>query len=825
MKPHTRVLAAVLLLWVPSVANAGCTQLFSVLNISGVQHHYHLAVNDSPQALSGTVVLNLQFRSNNEIVHRVAGVSLRYTVDDVPFGPVLTDNFASTLDTTTLSDGAHVLSVLFVNEPNSTSFCFYGREYPFAVVNVGVLTGPQIVPVIGASPNGTQILPALADYVAYPGYQPHAASHPYNYKFIPPANGVIPADFYSEPLTAPLSEFSEGAPGFFQLKNGSIVADTFSASLLFCDDLLERGWIFYQTAHTWTARKNHFDGLQGDAGVSPYTTFVPYLDGPGFVGISLDGRLFKLNLNGSVQTLTGYTGNRSITPFHYLDSTIPLSTVRATQTMVGNVDVFFKFPLDLAIDPNNHNLIYVADSQNHRIAMVDLTQNPPEVSTFAGAAGIAGYRDGSASSALFNNPSSVVMAPDGTMYISDTFNNVVRTISNGVVSTLAGIGHPGSSTPEPSTTLVAQAPLTYAPRTAVPFASAYVNYPEELRFDSKGNLLLNETATRTLRYIDLKAQTIATIAQFANRGSYSGEYEWFDVDTHCNVGRCDDIIATDSMNNAVYRIPITGTTQVPPPTLTTTSTYQLHNGHTKFISLPYTSTPRGVAIAAQEGRLIITGNASSQGIASLHILQATDPAFQLNNTVFAAGRQVWLTGTVPNFPFGSRPAFAAVHGYEGHSHLGNVLNFDDMVQMTDAQLAAYLQAGADGSVVRPELTGNDLRNVIYFIRRSATGGDLVTPGPNSGDLIAPVISEMSATQSSSTGMTLSWATDKGTIGVVAWGTAPGMYFGFSPIEAGYGSVHSAAISNLPAGATIYYSVRAKDVAGNQGAVVGSFTLQ
>jgi hypothetical protein len=138
-----------------------------------------------------------------------------------------------------------------------------------------------------------------------------------------------------------------------------------------------------------------------------------------------------------------------------------------------------------------------------------------------------------------------------------------------------------------------------------------------------------------------------------------------------------------------------------------------------------------------------------------------------------------------------------------------------MISMTDAQLGAYLQNGADGSVPRPELTGNDLRNVIYFIRRTAIGGDLVTPGRDSTDTTVPVVSGISATQNGSSNATVNWITSKATLGFVAWGTTSGTYFGWSPLESSYQTAHSVTVQNLPAGQRLYFVVQAKDQAGNQ----------
>lgn len=812
-----RVLALVVFLSVASLFSNACTQVFSALSINGVQYTVQSNQDYPPPVLSGVIPLNLQFRTITEVVTAIGGVSLRYTVDNQPVGPVLTgSSFSWNLDTSTLAEGAHSLSVLYINEPTKGCYTFFGRQYAFVVSNSGqAITGAQLLPVISPPPGYGPMAPQYVDFITYPGYQPHAASHPFPYQFIAPASGNPPTDLWMEPLLSSTSNTGEALPAYWQLSNGSIVEDELFTGLLGCDDLRvpapKLG--FDAAGPRREQRKGHFDGPQDDVSLSSFSVFTPNLDGPGFYGISMDGRLFLLNMDGSIQTLAGWVANRNQIPFHYLDDTIPMSTVESQQTLIGDFDTQFYFPTDLAIDPTNHSHIFVADMNNHRIALVDLSQTPPVISTYAGVTGQSGYLDGPAASSLFNQPSSIAVAPDRTIYVADAENDVIRKIDPaGNVSTLVGLG-PWN---EPTRDTVSDSPLTYAPRSAVPFSSAYINFPNTVRFDSDGNLVLAETVSQAIRYVDLGAQTVTTIALFTNTGSRFGEQLWLDVDRNGNLGNQDDIIASivTGKQNGLYRIPITGTTAVPPPMITTHSTNPLYTGHTNQSAMPWTSGPWSVAIDDQEGRLVVSAF-NSAGVVSLRLLQSTDPAYQLNVTDYTAGRNIWFNGTVPNFPFGSRPAFAALHGYEGHSGLGNVSNFDDLVSMTDTQLGAYLQNGADGSVPRPELTGNDLRNVIYFIRRTATGGDLITPGPDNSDETPPVLGAISATQSGSTGATVNWTTNKTTLGFVAWGTASGNYFGWSPLESAYSTSHSLSLSNLPAYQQIYFVVRAKDQAGNQ----------
>lgn len=77
--------------------------------------------------------------------------------------------------------------------------------------------------------------------------------------------------------------------------------------------------------------------------------------------------------------------------------------------------------------------IYVADSENHAIRQLQDGQ----MTTFCG--GTAGYADGVREQALLNGPGALAMDDGGTLYVADTLNHCIRTISpDGVVSTLAG---------------------------------------------------------------------------------------------------------------------------------------------------------------------------------------------------------------------------------------------------------------------------------------------------------------------------------------------------------------------------------------------------
>ena len=109
----------------------------------------------------------------------------------------------------------------------------------------------------------------------------------------------------------------------------------------------------------------------------------------------------------------------------------------------------FYYPQSVAVDGASN--VYVADTYNHTIRKIYLTNGTWTVTTLAGSAGYAGSANGTGSAARFYSPSGVAVDGTGTnIFVSDSFNDTVRLITittNGaVVTTIAGtIGTAGSS--------------------------------------------------------------------------------------------------------------------------------------------------------------------------------------------------------------------------------------------------------------------------------------------------------------------------------------------------------------------------------------------
>jgi sugar lactone lactonase YvrE len=170
-------------------------------------------------------------------------------------------------------------------------------------------------------------------------------------------------------------------------------------------------------------------------------------------------------------------------------------------------------------------------------------QNQYTISTLAGGCAVlTGYTGdgGPAIHARLNKPSGLALGPLGELYISDTWNNVVRLVeATGKIRTIAGTGAEGFG------------------GDGGPATQAKLLFPRGLALDSHGNLYIADTQNNRIRLLTPEG-TISTFAGTGQRG-YGGDggpainatLNWPDG---IAIDASDVIYFTDSQNNLVRKI-------------------------------------------------------------------------------------------------------------------------------------------------------------------------------------------------------------------------------------------------------------------------------
>jgi sugar lactone lactonase YvrE len=215
------------------------------------------------------------------------------------------------------------------------------------------------------------------------------------------------------------------------------------------------------------------------------------------------------------------------------------------------------------------------------------------VTTFAGN-GAAGFANGQGAAASFSQPGGITTDSQGNVYVSDSFNNVIRKITpDGTVSTFAGNGNIG-----------------YIDG---PVASAEFYGPQGLAFDSKGNLCVSDLGNNVIRKIS-PAGVVSTYAGIGSAGYVDGAaltLASFNNPSGLTVDAADNIYVADRGNNVVRKI-IAATNIV--ITLAGTKTAGYVNGTGLSASF---SSPNGVAADASASIYVADlGNAAIRKITS-----------------------------------------------------------------------------------------------------------------------------------------------------------------------------------------------------------------
>jgi len=181
--------------------------------------------------------------------------------------------------------------------------------------------------------------------------------------------------------------------------------------------------------------------------------------------------------------------------------------------------------------------LYAADGANHAIRKISPNG---EVTTVAGALGVADWVDGVGAAARFNKPSAIAIDDTGNLIVADMGNEAIRKISrDGVVTTIAG-GGPGS-----------------AGYVDGPGAIARFNYIESVSVDPAGNIFVADAQNCSIRKISPDGVVSTPI------GSGPGTCMFFDGSNIpvllvwprvvVAIG-IDDVLYVDNPNTQVKRI-------------------------------------------------------------------------------------------------------------------------------------------------------------------------------------------------------------------------------------------------------------------------------
>ncbi len=246
-------------------------------------------------------------------------------------------------------------------------------------------------------------------------------------------------------------------------------------------------------------------------------------------------------------------------------------------------------PYGIAVDPAGN--LYIADNGNHRIREV----SGGIITSIAGD-GTPGFSGdtGTALSAQLKNPFAVAIDPAGNLYISDRGNNRIRKITNGVVDTVAGNGTPGyggDNGPATSAQLDAPCGIALDPTGNLLIADYYnnrvrkvlngvistvvgspqLNSPYVLALDSAANLYIADFGNN--RILKVAAGIITTVAGNGTQGFSGDGGSPLGAQLHAPqsiaLDSAGDLFTADSQNNRIRSITAgiintVGTTVTPP---------------------------------------------------------------------------------------------------------------------------------------------------------------------------------------------------------------------------------------------------------------------
>ncbi len=332
-----------------------------------------------------------------------------------------------------------------------------------------------------------------------------------------------------------------------------------------------------------------------------------------------------------------------------------ISSTAADSALRANTVPSFNNPRGVALDAYGN--IYVADYGNNLIREITTTG---VVSTVAGN-GTQGALNGKDTLASFSGPSGLVLDAGGNIYVADAGNNLIRKISSGMVTTLAGSDTTGAANGMGA------------------FASFFS--PAAVAVDAKGNLYVADAGNNVIRLIT-PAGVVSDYAGNGNPASKDGllDSASFYNPTGLAIDKTGNIFVADYLNNTIR--------QISPAGLVTTKagagTVGAANGPGTAATFYF---PRGIAVDANEN-LYIADEVNN-------LIRKIDPSG--NVSTFAGSGVAGSTGGMGATASFNGPAGVAVDA-AGYVYVADANN-NSIRKITPAGLVSTIAgSGAAGAI-------------------------------------------------------------------------------------------------------------------------------
>jgi sugar lactone lactonase YvrE len=270
-----------------------------------------------------------------------------------------------------------------------------------------------------------------------------------------------------------------------------------------------------------------------------------------------------------------------------------VTTLAGTAGVIGSADgtgaaAQFNTPQGVSVDATGN--VYVADSGNDTIRMITPTG---VVTTIAGTAGVAGWKDGTGPAAQFDTPQGIAVASNGDIYIADSYTDTIRMMTPaGVVTTIAGGPYVQGDTDgagpvarfrnphgiiadaadnlyvadfsndtirviTPQLAVSTFAGLAPSPGTANGTqAAAQFNAPTAATADAAGNMYIADTGNDTIRMITPAGvvTTLAGNAGTAGSTDGTGSAAKFNAPQGIAIDGAGNLYVADTANNTIRKI-------------------------------------------------------------------------------------------------------------------------------------------------------------------------------------------------------------------------------------------------------------------------------